>query len=76
MARRTVRKVVRKIVRRIVRMIKHTNLNLLPLCWFIFALGATPSIAMKKTFLGWIILKSTWKEDQKLRRIILKITSM
>ena len=27
-------------------------LNLLPLCWFIFALGATPSTAMKKTFRG------------------------
>jgi hypothetical protein len=30
-------------------------LNRLPLCWFIFALGATPSTAMKKTFLGLII---------------------
>ena len=28
------------------------DLNLLPRCWFILALGATPSTAMKKTFLG------------------------
>ena len=27
----------------------------LALCWFILALGATPSTAMKKTFLGRII---------------------
>lgn len=37
----------------------HLYLNLRPLCWFIFALGATPSTAMKKTLRGLMILKST-----------------
>lgn len=37
----------------------HHNLNLRPLCWFILALGATPSTAMKKTLRGLMILKST-----------------
>jgi hypothetical protein len=32
---------------------------LLPLCWFILARGATPSMAMKKTLRGWIIRKRT-----------------
>lgn len=31
----------------------------LPLCWFIFARGATPSTAIKNTFLGLIIRNST-----------------
>jgi hypothetical protein len=34
-------------------------LNLLLLCWFILALGAHPSMAMKKTFLG-LILVNKW----------------
>ena len=39
------------------------NLNLLPRCWFIFALGATPSIAMKNTFLGFIIRKRNYNKE-------------
>lgn len=38
-----------------------TNMNLLARCWFILALGATPSTARKKTFFGRIILNNFWK---------------
>ena len=31
--------------------------NLLDRCWFIFALGATPSMAMKSSFLGLTMAK-------------------
>ena len=34
-------------------------LNRLPRCWFIFALGATPSTAIKNAFLGLISRNST-----------------
>jgi hypothetical protein len=38
---------------------------LLPLCWFILARGATPSMAMKKTLRGWIIRKRTCPTQER-----------
>ena len=39
--------------------------NLLPRCWFIFALGATPSTARKSTFWGLMMRKRDWKRKRK-----------
>ena len=39
--------------------------NLLPRCWFILALGATPSTARKSTFWGLMIRKRDWKRRRK-----------
>jgi len=36
-----------------------TMTHLRPLCWFILALGATPSTAIKNNFRGWIIRNKT-----------------
>ena len=45
------------------------DLNLLPLCWFILALGATPSTARKITLRGLIIRNRAW-ETQNCRDTI------
>jgi len=39
--------------------------NLLPRCWFILALGATPSTARKSTFWGLMMRKRDWKRKRK-----------
>ena len=55
---------------------KKDRSDLRPLCWFILALGVTPSMAMKNTFLGWIMrisIDDLLLSDSEVRVVIVGV---